>query len=302
MLYFDLNEYFCYENMKAEIDGFTYDFDQNGCVLNYVTVGENRMYSTITGAVKILIERYPKLASYSSNEIMAIIQIAEGVYMEGINLDELAIVSDETVSGIKFVGQGNVIWSSEERYPTGVLCGYGMNEYENIIFKAIGENAYAYHYEAGPHTLTAGNSTVFLNCTFISENNAGVGIGSAMYNTNILFENCTFKGMNSDIYFHNSTFEGSDDNLLVFKNCKADSILIHDAARLWSNRKSKLNVVFQNNEFGKLILFAGNYGENAGEYYDEIPEWYDNIVMCDSYGNSRDTFNNKDVLQLERVA
>ena len=292
-MYFDPVTYAAYTSTKAKIDGFTYEFDANGCVKNCITVGKGKMCSTIMDAVQTLANRYSELYSSSTISQIAKIEISDGTYIESLNLDGVASShGGKYLNGIYFQGKGNVYILSAEAYPYGAMYSNGSNKFENLNFTATHSGAYAYHYEAGANSLTAGNQTIFKNCNFVSEEHQGVGIGSGYCNTNILFDGCTFKGKSADIYFHNSTSGGAYNNLITFKNCKANTIVIHDAARINSNRNSNLKVCFQNNTFGSLSLYCGNEGPCAGKTYSTIPIWYDNINLVDSYGNSNSNFDN----------
>lgn len=292
-MYFDTTTYAAYTSTKATIDGFTYEFDSNGCVKNCITVGKGKMCSTIMDAVKMLASRYPGLYSSSTTSQITKIEISDGIYIESLNLDNVSSsYGGKYLSGIYFQGKGNVYILSAEAYPYGALYSNGSNKFENLNFTSTHSGAYAYHYEAGANSLVYGNQTVFKNCSFVSTEYHGVGIGSGHCNTNILFEGCTFKGKGVDIYFHNSTSEGSFNNRITFKNCTANTMVIQDAARININKNSNLKVCFQNNAFGSMSFYCGNQGSCAGKTYTTIPSWYDNINLVDSYGNSNSAFNN----------
>ena len=224
------------------------------------------------------------------------IDIHEGTYTEGVNLESLAGGEPKSASGFHFTGIGNVIWKSGEPYPTGCVSGYGACTFDNIHFEAesTGKNpAYAVHYEAGPISFSASNPGVlFRNCSFVSKGNAGIGVGMGKTNAKITFENCTFSGKDGkDIYFHNATSGGTDSNLITFRNCSAGLVYIFDAAKWRTDRTSKLSITFTDNDFARMLLDCGTRGVNANRKYPGIPAGYENFRIVNSSGNSNAAFD-----------
>ena len=288
------------ENINQDINGINSTLEKSFLTsgVNIVTVGPTgAMFKTITSAVEYIKSTFTKVNNSNSNNIIVDMLIYSGEYNEGISL--------EAISGINFVGLGEVLWNSESAYPVGCVEGYGTNHFENIIFRCTGNNAYCFHYEGGgeEHTTTK-TKTLFKNCKFESTNNASVGVGGANKFTNLEFINCEFYGKDRDIYLHNSTHEGSTENYITFKNCKCTGtgiVRIEDQAHVNANRSSILNLSFSNNAFKQMSFYGGNQGNLADKTTTVIPFGSQNInIGWDSFGNSGLAFNkNTERVQIE---
>lgn len=250
-----------------------------------ISVGENGRFRNIKDAVDYAVEKYPQITRSLDNNLICTIVIQGGTYTESIDLGDY--------SGFYFLGLGHVILQSNAEYPIGPMYGNGCNTFQNMTFKNTNtNNGYGYHYEMGGKSHGSFvNETHFINCTFLSDTNAGVGIGCANAFTNIRFTDCIFDGKYYGVYLHNSTHDNSHDNYVRFEGCRCYKLRIEDAAHRDANRSSKLGILCNNNNFTKMSFYGGNQGATIGEF-TYIPLSSENITLSDdNYGNSGIAFN-----------
>ena len=304
VMYFDPETYECRTGV-IQIGASRFLFDENGILQSYyyysehletwkpikdiITVGSSGAeYETITDAVAAAERRFPQIGYSAGNDPFVVILIWPGTYEEGLSLGER--------SGICFIGGGEAEISSDEPYPTGAVSGYGCNVWENLTFTATGKNAYAYHYEAGAVTFPeAWNKTVFRNCVFQAEKNAGCGVGTGRNYSRVEFYNCQFISQsNKGLYIHNSTLDGSKNAQIILNGCTASGFWLEDAAHIGTERSSTFVLKVQNCQMEKFTFFGGDRGNLALKQLDHIPEESENIRLDPgSLGNTPEGLNHK---------
>lgn len=280
-----LNEYFGdltskVNEINSKVDAINGDITSINTILSKLqpdsikTVGTGCDFTSIADAVTYFKQKY-NLQTFG--DIKCAILISPGTYPMAID--------DTTLGQIAFIGIGKPILTSNSSYPIGNINCYGDIYMNNLIFKCTAEDSYCYHFEGGgyarnnPSTLGA----YIENCEFISDYIA-VGIGSLNSGLNLTFKNCVFRGKASlyDVYIHNSTHENSYNNLITFINCvtaNSQVVRIEDAARVNTNRSSRLDVIFRGNFFRYMSFYGGNQGDWANQTVGAIPINHDNIIL-----------------------
>jgi len=250
---------------------------------NFLTVGKTgAQYTTINAAIN-----YAKTYATKTNRVT--IHIYEGIYYEQITLNDNP--------GIDLVGiQKQTIIKYASAYPNAPLRTCGTGYFCGITFQSTGgSSSYAMHFERQEFPNASGE-TVFLNCQFVSDTNASVGVG--MGDNNIVeFRNCTFIGIWSErqaIYVHNFPTAANNQHMRFINNHISGHITIDDAPRMVGN----------GNVTSPLILqFFNNYVEYGNFYFRQetnvklpyIPINQPNISLhYNSDGNTLIALNRKD--------
>lgn len=184
---------------------------------NLIIVGSNEKFTSISSAITFAQSLGGKTT----------ILIKPGVYNEQITL--------LNNNDIDLYGIGNVQVQFASVYPNAPLYASGTFKVYNITFNCIvgGTNSYALHIDDPSIT---GYVTEFINCTFISSNNAGIGLGLSE-NSAIRFINCDFASTSTHpVYFHNQATPAVNQ-VVELIDCKMNSglnycALIDDSAKL----------------------------------------------------------------------
>lgn len=250
---------------------------------NFLTVGKTgAQYTTINAAIN-----YAKTYATKTNRVT--IFIYEGIYYEQITLNDNP--------GIDLVGiQGQTIIRYASTYPNAPLYTCGSGYFCGITFQSTGgSSSYAMHFERQGFPNASGE-TVFLNCRFISDTNATVGVG--MGDNNIVeFRSCTFIGIWSEhqaIYAHNFPTVASSQNIRFINNHINGHISIDDAPQMVGNGNisSPLALQFFDNyvEYGNF-----SFRRDTNTQLPYVPVDHHNIsIYPNSRNNTLIALNRKD--------
>lgn len=216
--------------------GYLYATQRN--ILTVAKVGGQ--FTTINAAIT-----YAR--SYCTITNRVTIVVSDGLYNE-----EIILMPNP---GIDIVGSGdNTRISYPSQYPNSPIYTVGFGYFQNLTFiNETGGTSYAFHFES--QTNPATGYVKFVNCSFLSDSLAGVGIGLGQ-DTGVQFVGCDISSNSSQpgVYAHNYPANNISNQLLEIRNTKIStyggsySILIDDAAKLYGYSNSKMSIIFANCE------------------------------------------------------
>ena len=204
--------------------------------------------------------------AYSNGGANAFYKVKNGTYDDRIDVTDIYIdgESEDTTK---------IIYNNAE-YPYCPIYPRGNVSMSNLTLESVNNPSanptYALHFD---NDSDANSIKVFKNCTFISDKEAGVGIGLRK-GEYVLFENCTFI-TNSDENYSSSTNAGlfmhdSDspsyygEQFIVFKSCKFLSK---------NNKALTMGGINEENEmivaFIDCTFFSETYGTNNVIMFNE---------------------------------
>ena len=211
---------------------------------NILTVAKvGGQFSTINDAIDYA-------SSYCTVSNRVTIMVSSGIYNE-----EIILMPNP---GIDIIGSGSdsTTVSFASSYPNSPIFTVGKGYFQDIGFicATSGVNSYALHFES---QLNAEVGLVkFVNCSFLSYNNSGVGIGLGQ-DTGLQFVGCDIASVGFPaVYAHNYPNNNVNNQLLEIRNTKitgyGTSICarIDDAAKLSSYSNSKMTITVANCESG----------------------------------------------------
>lgn len=223
----------------AQFADLAYLKAENRNILTVAKIGGQ--FTTINDAID-----YAKTYCSVSNRVT--ITVAAGNYEE-----EIILMPNP---GIDIIGSGcdstTVTYSSV--YPNAPIYTVGKGYFQDIGFtcSASGNNSYAFHFES--QTNPATGFIKFVNCTFLSLNNSGVGIGLGQ-DTGVQFVGCDIASIGyPPLYAHNYPADNVTGQLLELRNTKISGYgtlicaRIDDAAKLSSHSNSIMSITVANCE------------------------------------------------------
>lgn len=211
------------------------------------------------------------------------IQIGPGDYEEEIIL--------YPNPGIDIIGSGSTVTRVQfpSEYPNSPIFTMGHGYFSDIGFISAsgGNNSYAFHFDSQIDPATG--VTVFNNCTFLSYNNAGIGIGTGQ-DTTIQFNSCDIASIGyTAAYCHNYPDDDISNQLIEFRGCKITSygfskcLTVDDAAKLNGKSNSVLYLSLANCQSSQPNITYRLDGSTTLSY---IPKTGSDIILA---GNSKNT-------------
>lgn len=205
---------------------------------------EEGMYLTINEAIAFA-------QSYCSPTKRVLIMIHGGEYNEPIRLTPNP--------GIDMVGLADTIITCPNaiQYPNAAMYTVGSGFFKNITFKTSGGGAYALHYEVqGYEGASMNTECVFENCSFIGINGkGGIGCGGGA-GDKLAFINCRIESdTGTAAYIHNYPRAGGGTFNITVDSCKLtgnNSVMVefYEANQMVMNFRN--NVMNGHTKFRKM--------------------------------------------------
>lgn len=194
---------------------------------------EAGMYSTINEAIAFA-------KSYCSPTKRVLIVIHGGEYNESIRLVPNPGIDMVGLSGTTIACPGAT------QYPDGALYTVGSGFFSGITFKTSGGGAYALHYEVqGYESASANTECVFENCSFIGINGkGGIGCGGGA-GDKLAFINCHIESdTGTAAYIHNYPRAGGGTFNVTVDSCR---ITGNNSVMVEFYKANQMIMNFQNN-------------------------------------------------------
>ncbi|MCP1134331.1 hypothetical protein NKT34_13585 [Paenibacillus polysaccharolyticus] len=234
-----INKFADYLMITQQLSGLEYLKAANRNILTVAKTGGQ--FSKINDAID-----YARNYCTINNRVT--ISVAAGKYNEEINL--------MPNPGIDIIGSGcdTTIITYASVYPNAPIYTVGTGYFQDIGFvsETSGDNSYAFHFESQNNNATG--FVKFVNCSFLSNNNSGVGIGLGQ-DTGVQFVGCDISAVGyPSLYAHNYPANNISNQLLEIRNtklsCYSSSICakIDDAAKLYSFSNSVMGIIVANCE------------------------------------------------------
>lgn len=236
---------------------------------NIITVAKfGGQFSTINDAIT-----YAKTYCTPSNRVT--ITVAAGTYNE-----EIILLPNP---GIDIIGSGcnSTFVAYPSVYPNSPIYTVGSGYFQDIGFisESGGTSSYAFHFES--QTNSATGFVKLVNCTFLSHNNSGVGVGLGQ-DTGVQFVGCDISAIGfPPVYAHNYPGNNKSGQLLEIRNSKMSGYgtstcaLIDDAAKLYGFSNSQMGIIVANCESNVPKI---QY-RNGGTTLTYIPDTGTDIVL-----------------------
>ncbi|OMD92713.1 hypothetical protein [Paenibacillus odorifer] len=241
-----------YDWLKDRLDAADVKHIQLSSDVGYLGV-DNRTILTVAkigGQFSTINDAIDYASSYCTTTNRVTILVATGFYEE-----EIILVPNP---GIDIIGSGcdSTTVSHSSVYPNAPIYTVGGGYFQDIGFvcSVSGVNSYAFHFESQMDA-TAG-LVKFVNCSFLSYNNSGVGIGLGQ-DTGVQFVGCDIASVgHPPVYAHNYPANNVSNQLLEIRNTKITGYgtllcaRIDDAAKMSSYSNSKMTITVANCESG----------------------------------------------------